>query len=207
MTCSSLSKKNIRHIVILSIIVNVIPSGELEVWKLLNLQMFWQIMVQMVYGIIEKWHFRNSPFSTLTKHAWKHLGIWDVQSHTVIKTRSTSIRNPSSDSVSALNSSKLTQQTPDLHLFECSSHSFIDFSQRPCSLHLYDQVVKQSFFHLDLEDSFTKALMQIRVNYGQTVFEVNRVIGGRLRVRNWGRTQRASVGQRSKQPALCDEYQ
>lgn len=50
-------------------------------------------------------------------------------------------------------------------------------------MHLYDQVVKQTLFHLDLEDSFTKAVMQIRLKYGRTVFEVNRVIGGRLRAR------------------------
>lgn len=54
-----------------------------------------------------------------------------------------------------------------------------------------------SLFHLDLEDSFAKAYMQIRLKYGQTVFEVNRVIGGREAAKR-GRAGGARVGQRSK---------
>lgn len=37
--------------------------------------------------------------------------------------------------------------------------------------HLYDTVVKHC--PLDLEESFGKDFMQIRLKYGQTLFEVN----------------------------------
>lgn len=79
---------------------------------------------------------------------------------------------------------------------------FIDYS----SFHLYDQVVKQSLFHLDLEDSFTKAVMQIGLKYGQTVFEVNRVIGGRLQQREGAQREHKWDMDQSK-TALCVEYQ
>lgn len=55
---------------------------------------------------------------------------------------------------------------------------FYRFLSAASTFHLYDQVVRQSLFHLALEDSFTKAVMQIRLKYGQTVFEVNGAIGG-----------------------------
>lgn len=65
------------------------------------------------------------------------------------------------------------------------------------------QLSNISLFHLDLEDSFAKAYMQIRLKYGQTVFEVNRVIGGREAAKR-GRAGGARVGQRSKQACtLC----
>lgn len=74
------------------------------------------------------------------------------------------------------------------------------------SFHLYDQVVKQSLFHLDLEDSFTKAVMQIRLKYRQTVFEVNRVIGGRVQRREGEGGEHEWDKDQSK-TALCVEYQ
>lgn len=112
---------------------------------------------------------------------WKHLGVW------VLITKPWSCKNKNH-----LNLKNLHQTLSSLcvnlrhpantrftwfWLFVTSS-VFYGFSLASSSFHLYDQVVKQSLFHLDLEDSFTKAVMQIRLKYGRTVFEVNRAIGG-----------------------------
>lgn len=59
---------------------------------------------------------------------------------------------------------------------------------------------------LTLEDALATAYMQIRLKYGQTVFEVNRVIGGREAAER-GRAGKTRLGQRSKRAALCAEYQ
>ena len=73
--------------------------------------------------------------------------------------------------------------------------------------HLYDQVVKESLLHLDLEDGFAEAVMQIRLKYGQTVFEVNRVIGGREAAERGRAGGENTSGTKIKARLHCVEYQ
>lgn len=88
------------------------------------------------------------------------------------------------------------QQTPHLQDLDClsSAPSFMDFSSAASSFHLHDQVVKQSLFHLDSEDGSAEAVAQIRAKYGQTVFEVNYVIGGGEAARRTGAGRRSKPG-------------